>query len=110
MADPVKVNIAPLRRSLRALGAKDGLAMVRGVVRQAAEIVAADAGPRQTRGTRPLGRRKVQQRLADTYRASTSGNNALVRSRLEHGPIEEYRRGGPHAVNKALDAKQAQVE
>lgn len=109
IADAVRVDgLAALRRSLRAIES-DSLTVVRQVVKHGAEIVANDAGPRQTRGTRPLGHRKVQQRLADSYRASTSGNNALVRSRLAHSPVEEYRRGGPHAVNKALDAKQDEV-
>jgi hypothetical protein len=109
MADPIKVpNLAELRRSLRALD-RESLRVVQQVTKRGAELVAKDAGPRQTRGTRPLGRRAAPRRLADSYRATTSGNNALVRNPLAHGPVEEYRRRGPHAVNRALDAKQDDV-
>lgn len=104
--NPVSVdNLAPLRRSLRALGDKSSLWLVRNVVKHAAEIVAEDAKHLQPLGTAPLGKRVVPERLRDSYRATTSGNTAFVKSPLAHAPIEEYRHGGPHAVNKALDAK-----
>ena len=110
MADAIRVDgLAELRRSLRAID-RDAAKQVQAVTKRAAEVVATDAGHRQTRGTRPLGKRAVPQRLADSYRASTSGARGLIRSPLAHAPVEEYRRGGPHALNKALDAKQDEIE
>jgi len=111
MADAIKVpDLYKMRRAMRAVG-KDALREVQGVTKRAAEVVAVQAGRNQPRGTRPLSDsyRGRKQRLADSYRASTSGARGLVRSKLLHGPIEEYRRGGPHAVNRALDAKQDEI-
>lgn len=109
MAKPLVVEgLANYRRGLRETD-RDTLKLVQAVTRSGAEIVSAQASKNQPRGRRPMGKRKVPKRLADSYRATTSGNRGIVRSPLEHGPIEEYRRGGPHAVNRALDQKQHEV-
>ena len=77
--------------------------------KRGAEVAAAEARRIQPRGTRPLGKRAVPKRLADSYVATTRGNAGIVRSPLAHARIEEFRRGGPGAVNEALDRKQDEI-
>jgi hypothetical protein len=87
------------------------------VTKEAAGIVAAEAARNAPRGTRPIPlSRRPRVRLADSYRASTSGAKGIVRSALAHAPIVEYRRSGTPAqmrntapVGRALEAKEDAV-
>ncbi len=102
-------GLAALRKSLRGVD-KDAAKAVQVVTKAGAQLVATQAGRNAPRGTRPLppGRRV---RLADSYRATTSGNKGIVRSPLFHARLFEYRKSGSAAqmrgakpVDRALDA------
>lgn len=114
MRQPVHVEgLQTLRRSLRATD-KAALKEVQKVTRDAARIVAAQAGRNAPRGTRPIPpSRKPRVRLADSFKGTTSGAKGIVRSPLPHAPIVEYRRSGTAAqmrnirpVGRAIEAKQ----
>lgn len=114
MAKAVRVEgLAKFRRSLDV----DTKKVVQATTKRAAQIVAEEAGRLAPRGTRPIPvSRRPQVRLADSYRASTSGAKGLVRSPLYYARIYEYRRTGTAAqmrgtapVHRAMDAKQNEV-
>lgn len=117
-ADPVSVEgLGPLRKSLRGVD-KDAAKAVQAVTKAGAQIVATQAGRNAPRGTRPIPTsRRPQVRLADSYRASTSGNKGIVRSPLFHARIFEYRKSGTAAqmrgakpVDRALEATGAEIQ
>jgi phage gpG-like protein len=78
-------GITDLRRSLRVMGDRGTLALVQGVTRGAAEIVARDArtlvANRSGRGT---------GKLAGSIRGTTSGSSGIVRSPLPYAGVQEY--------------------
>jgi phage gpG-like protein len=111
MAGPVVVGgIGDLRRSLRATD-RDGLKAVQAVTKAAAQLVATDARQRAPRRTGAL---------ADSIRATTSGNSGIVRSPLPYAKVHEYGgtirpRGVPITIKRsafvasALDDKAEEV-
>jgi hypothetical protein len=89
--DAVRIEgLAALRRDLRGMTA-DVRRDVRLALKGGAELVARDAGPLAARGTRPIpADRRPRTRLADSFRAGTSGDVAVVRSRLAHAGVHEF--------------------
>lgn len=59
----------------------DAVKEVRGVIKDAAQIVATRAGQRSPRRT---------GRLAGSFRATTSGDKGVVRSRLPYAGVHEF--------------------
>lgn len=118
MADAVRVDgLQPLRKALRNFD-REALRDVQKVTRSAAQIVADEAGRLAPRGTRPIPpSRRPRLRLHQSYRATTSGSKGIVRSRLPHAPIVEYRRTGTPAqmrnvrpVGRAIENRRDDIE
>ena len=104
-------GLQQLRRALRQIGRDEAMDAQR-VIREAATIVAEEAGRLAPRGTQPLGNRRPQKRLADAYVGTTSGARGIVRNPLPHASLFEYRKSGTPAqmaktrpVERAIEAK-----
>jgi phage gpG-like protein len=81
VADAVRIEgYAELRRDLRALPREAGREFQKGF-KAGAEVVATAARPLAVRRT---------GRLAESFRAGTSGNSAFVRSRLPYAGVQEF--------------------
>lgn len=116
-SDAVRVDgLQPLRKSLRKVD-RDALKKVQQVSKSAARIVALEARRLAPRGTRPIpSSRRPSVRLADSYQATTSGSAGVVRSRVPHAVIYEYRKTGTPAqmrgvrpVSRAIERKTDEV-
>ncbi len=115
MADAVGVpDLYKLRSAMRAVS-KDALTEVQATTKEAAEIVARQASANAPRGTRPLPKGRTK-RLHEGFVATTSGARGLVRNKLPHAAIYEYRKTGTAAqmrgtrpVDRALEAKAGEV-
>jgi len=116
MADSSAVRVkglADLRKAVKAVDAA-GLIAIRMVLKDAATLIATEAGRNAPRGTEPIyPSRKFKTRLADSYVGTTSGNRAVVRSRHPAALIKEYRKSGTEAemrlvrpTARAIDAKE----
>ena len=103
-------GLAKLRRDLRRMQPA-ALKEIRGVLRDAAGVVAADAARNAPRLTGAL---------AKSIRPGTSGNRAFVRSRLPYAGVHEYGgrispQGTPISIKRsafiarAIEAKQEQI-
>lgn len=82
-------NLAQVRRALRGVD-RDALKEVQQVTKRAAEIVASEARIRAP---------KLSGALAQSIRATTSGNKGIVRSPLPYAGVQEW--GGRVGRNKA---------
>lgn len=107
MTDPIRVEgLKDLRSDIRKMQ-PDLLAEMRGVLKDSAEIVKTRGAALAPRGRRPIPpSRKPHVRLADSLRAGTSGNAAIVRSRALYGPKIERQ---TEFLSRALEATEDEV-
>lgn len=109
-------DLYKLRSALRKIN-RDEIRNVQKLTKDAAGIVATQASKNAPHGTRPLSDNKGRtMRLAEGYKASTSGARGVVRNRLPHAAIYEYRKSGTpgqmrktRPVDRALEMKQNEV-
>lgn len=109
-------GFADLKRAVKAVD-KAGAKALQATLKSGAELVADKAGDLAPRGTTPIyPSRKFKTRLADSYRAGTSGNRAVVRSKHPAAKIKEFRKSGTEAqmrqtrpVTRAIEREEGAI-
>jgi hypothetical protein len=85
------------RRDLKQLDAEADKEL-RDAMKGAGKLVAEEAGRLAPVGTRPIPRDRVpRKRLSQAYTAGTKGGRVVVRNRLPHAAIVEFRKTGTAA-------------
>jgi len=103
-------GLADLRRAVKAVD-KAGLKAIQVTLKSGAELVADRTTELAPRGTTPIyPSRKFKTRLADSYKASTSGNRAVVRSAHPAAKIKEFRKSGTEAQMRQTRPVQRAIE
>lgn len=107
----IKVQgLADLRRAVKIVDPA-GVKAISQVQREAAQIVASEAGRLAPRGTTPIyPSRTFKTRLAESYTAGVSGTRAVVRSRHPAAAIKEFRKTGTPAQMRQVRPVQRAIE